>query len=385
MKDELLKPPSSIGNDDNVVMPAEAVEGGADISTPKRGSVLEGRVRALLHLRGFQTVTNKKVLDHEIDVWGEDDNHRVVLVECKEFYDGIPISASHIRNFFGKVYDIEHNYGENVYLAMFVSISGFTDPARALCERLGIFAVDYNTLELLEQSLEEIAPRHSTLEDQTVIELRKQRDKLSEEISKRNLVRRLAQQIEYYERTLQTKTLPSFLVPSSISTSFWLSNVEEIPFVGLNGTFKDFTVPAFPYIAHVIYEQRRIFGHKRLCVSTEYFEMQNGVIQITGTNLRDISAAPTEDAQPLMKELIGKPVLTLDEYELGTVADILISYRKTGWAVEAIKVSSSKYFKDKLTQPEFSIPGERISLREGMSWQLVAHLKVALELANHQF
>lgn len=35
MKDELLKPPSSIGNDDNVVMPAEAVEGGANISTPK--------------------------------------------------------------------------------------------------------------------------------------------------------------------------------------------------------------------------------------------------------------------------------------------------------------------------------------------------------------
>lgn len=104
----------------------------------------------------------------ESTLWGEDKDGRVALVECKEYYSSGPVTSSDIRNFFGKTYDIEHNYGENVYLKMFVSISGFTNVARALCERLAILAIDNNTLETMEQSSEEITPRYSSLEEQSV-------------------------------------------------------------------------------------------------------------------------------------------------------------------------------------------------------------------------
>ena len=92
----------------------------------------------------------------------------------QEYYTSGPVSSGQIRNFFGKAYDIEHNYGENVYLKIFISISGFTDAASSLCDRLGILAVDNNTLEILEQSSEDIVPKRASLEDRSVIELRKQ-------------------------------------------------------------------------------------------------------------------------------------------------------------------------------------------------------------------
>lgn len=88
---------------------------------PKRGSTLEGRARMLLQSKGYRATTNKVVLDHEIDVWGEDADGRIALVECKEYYTSGPVSSGQIRNFFGKAYDIEHNYGENVYLKIFIS------------------------------------------------------------------------------------------------------------------------------------------------------------------------------------------------------------------------------------------------------------------------
>ena len=134
----------------------------------KRGFTLEGRVRSLLQSKGYSATTNKIMRDNEIDLWGEDKDGRVALVECKEYYSSGPVTSSDIRNFFGKTYDIEHNYGENVYLKMFVSISGFTNVARALCERLAILAIDNNTLETMEQSSEEITPRYSSLEEQSV-------------------------------------------------------------------------------------------------------------------------------------------------------------------------------------------------------------------------
>lgn len=345
---------------------------------PRRGSTLEGRVRVLLQSKGYKAATNKIVLDHEVDVWGEDIDGRVALVECKEYYTSGPISSGQIRNFFGKTYDIEHNYGENVYLKMFVSISGFTDAARSLCERLGILAVDNNVLEILEQSSEDIVPRSASLEDQSVIELRKQRDQLQEEISRRNLVRKLGQQIDNYNRAIQTRTLPSFLVPSAISNSFWYSTVDEIPFVGLNGTFKHFSVPYFPRITYVLYEQRRLFGRKILCLSTENLDMGNGVIYIETDDIRTMATTPPDDAQPHIKNLIGGTAYTLDNQELGTITDIMIAYRNHLWLVEAIKVRSSDLLEDKLTHPEFSIPSERVSLKETPDkWHMIAHVRIA--------
>lgn len=351
-------------------------------NSPRRGSTLEGRVRVLLQSKGYKATTNRIVLDHEIDVWGEDVDGRVALVECKEYYNSGPISSGQIRNFFGKVYDIEHNYGENVYLKMFVSISGFTDAARSLCERLGILAVDNSALEILEQSSEEISPRYSSLEDQSVIELRKQRDRLHEEITRRNLVRKLGQQIDDYTRALQTRTLPSFLVPSAVSCSFWYSAVGEIPFVGLNGTFKDFASPLFPNITHVLYEQRKFWGRKTMCIPAVQLRMKNGVIHTQTADIKSLAINVPEDAYPYLKELVGSKVVTLDNHELGLVTDFLIACRNTGWLVEAIKVHNNNILKEKLSQPDFSIPSDRVSLEESLDkWRVVAHVKVASEVA----
>jgi sporulation protein YlmC with PRC-barrel domain len=345
---------------------------------PKRGSTLEGRARMLLQSKGYRATTNKVVLDHEIDVWGEDADGRIALVECKEYYTSGPVSSGQIRNFFGKAYDIEHNYGENVYLKIFIGISGFTDAASSLCDRLGILAVDNNTLEILEQSSEDIVPKRASLEDRSVIELRKQRDQLQEEVAKRNLVRKLGQQIDDYNRIIQTKTLPSFLVPSSISNSFWYSTVEDIPFVGLNGTFQHFAIPFFPRITYVLYEQRRLFGRKSLCLTAEYLEMANGIIYIQADDVRTVATNPLEDAYPFVKSLVGCTVYTLDNQQLGEVNDVLITYKHKRWSVEAVKVLSSPLLGGRLSHPEFSIPAERISLAETSDrWKVTAHVRIA--------
>jgi len=348
--------------------------------TPKRGSTLEGRVRALFQAKGYRAVTNKIVFDHEIDVWGEDENQRVAVAECKEYYATGPVTCGHVRNFFGKVFDIEHNYGENVYLAMFVSISGFTDTARALCDRLGILAVDAATLEVLEMSSEELTPRRSTLEDQAVLELRKQRDRLHEEITRRNLVRKLSQQIDDFNRILETKTLPGFLIPTTVSNSFWYSMVDELPFVGLNGTFKDFAAPMFPRLTLVLYEQRRLLGRKAMAISTDHLAMSNGVVHVREEALKDAAIASQTEVQPLVSHLLSRLVITADQLELGTVTDLLISYRNTQWVIESLKVASSGRLRARLAQPDFSIPSERVSLREDetIGWQILAHVKVAL-------
>lgn len=351
------------------------VEHNEPSKAPRRGSTLEGRVRFLLQSKGYQAETNKIVLDHEIDVWAEDGEGRVVLVECKEYYDSGPVSSGQIRNFFGKVYDIEHNYGEDIYLSMFVSISGFTDAARSLCERLGILAVDDGALQTYEQSSEQIVPRSASLVDQTVLELRKRRDTLRQEVDRRNLVRQLARQVNDYTNTLQTKTLPSFLVPSAISSSFWYSSAKEIPFVGLNGVFKDFAAPLFPRLSYVLYEQRRWWGQKTMGIPMEPLYMQNGIIHFRSTDIRELAIASPADAYPGIEDLMGGVVVTLDDYELGTVADLLVTFKGGNWTVEAIKVQSSAALMQELNQPAFYLPCERVSLDElPDKWRLVAHV-----------
>lgn len=349
-------------------------------SAPRRGSTLEGRVRSLLERRGFRAVTNKVVLDHEIDVWGVDQHGRIAVAECKEYYDAGPVSLFHIRNFFGKIFDISQNYGENIYLSLFVSISGFTDPARSLCDRLKILAIDADTLEMLEKSDEEITPRHSPLEDQALLALRKQRDQLREEINRRRLISQLSQKVEEYQVTLQTRTIPSFLVPAIHSVSFWYSQKSDIPYPGLNGELQDFTVPSFPEMAHLVYRRRRFIGHRELLVPLDACHMQGGVVYVTPEAL-ERAASPSDESRPSLQELHNTQVMTLDGSRLGTADDFRISYRDK-WRIDYVKVLSHLNLRQQLRSPSFTIPADRISLREADGgWQLVAHVRLATEVA----
>lgn len=362
--------------------PAELVEHRP--VTPRRGSTLEGRVRSLLERRGYRATTNRIILDHEIDVWGVDRDGRVAIAECKEYYDSGPVSPAQVRNFFGKVYDIEKNYGENIYLALFVSISGFSPAARSLCDRLKILAIDADTLETLEKSQEEIVPRYSPLEDQAVIALRRQRDQLREELDRRLLVRQLSQRIEEYKIALETRTIPSFLVPSAQSTSFWYSQCEEIPFAGLNGEFQDFTVPRFPLISRLVYRRRRLIGHRELALSLSDSRMQGGVVYVNSDALGQASPVGEED-QPGLRQLAQAPVVTLDNTLLGVAADFRISWRQDAWQVDCIKVASGAQLRKQLANPDFTIPADRVSPKEvGDGWQLVAHVRLASEIAVPQ-
>ncbi|HEY8531170.1 MAG TPA: restriction endonuclease, partial [Limnochorda sp.] len=343
---------------------------------PRRGSVLEGRIRALLEARGYHAVTGKIVLDHEIDVWGESPDGKVVLAECKEFYASGPATPAMVRDFFGKVYDIEQNYGEKVHLALFVSISGFTDAARSLCDRLGILALDAASLEFFEKSREELAPRYTPLEDQAVLNLRRERDRLAEELRRRELVRRLGQQIEEYRQQLETQTLPGFLVPSSASSSFWYSQLREVPFFGLGGEFVDFVSPYFPRLHFVTYLQRRLLGKKEALLPTELMSMKSGVVLVAPNAHQTPVRVQEDETSPKLAELIGRPVVTADGSALGTVADLQIAFQD-GWWVRCVKVRAARNLQASLPQAEFTLPGERTSLTEAseQGWVVTAHVR----------
>lgn len=357
--------------------------GGQPEGPPRRGSVLEGRVRALLEARGYHAVTGKVVLDHEIDVWAESPDGKVVLAECKEYYASGPATPALVRNFFGKVYDIEHSYGEKVYLALFVSISGFSDAARSLCERLGILALDAQSLEFFEKSQEELVPRYTPLEDQAILNLRMERDRLAEELRRRDLVRRLGQQIEEYRQQLETQTLPGFLVPSSASSSFWYSQLREVPFFGLGGEFVDFVSPYFPRLHFVTYLQRRLLGKKEGLLSTDLMSMKSGVVLVAPNAHQTPVRASEDETAPKLAELIGRPVVTADGAALGTVSDLQIAYQD-GWWVRCVKVRAARALQGSLQQAEFTLPGERTSLTEASEtgWVVTAHVRFAADLTG---
>lgn len=355
---------------------------------PRRGSTLEGRVKALLGRRGFRSVTNRVVLDHEFDVWAEDRDGRVVVAECKEYYDSGPATPAHIRNFFGKIYDIEKNYGTDVYMSLFVCISGFTDAARSLSERLGVMSLDLSALEMLESSEEELTPRYLPREDSTVLELRKKSERLREELNRRQLVRRLSERIEEYQRTLQTRTIPSFLVPSSTGRSFWFSKCHDIPVVGIDGAFDDYVVSSFPQIDGLCFTKRRFLGRKRVAVPVALFQMDSGVIHLVGKEA--LASDPTLETAPSLSELQGLPVHTLDNTSIGTAVDFLVSFGKDRPQVESILVQASSSLRDRLAETEFAIPGERISLKEsdgsvGEAKVLIAHVRLSEQiLSSHR-
>lgn len=347
---------------------------------PRRGSTLEGRMRVFLERRGFHATTNRIVLDHEFDVWAEDRDGRVIVAECKEYYQSGPATPAQIRNFFGKVYDVKNNYGTDIYVSLFVCISGFTDAARSLSERLGIMSLDLGALEILESSEEDLAPRYLPLEDSAVLELRKESERLREELNRRQLVRRLSERIEEYRRALLTRTIPSFLVPSSIGRTFWYSKSQEIPVVGVDGTFRDYVVASFPYIDGMYFSRRRLLGEKRTVVPATSFKMKEGVIYPVDEVL------PTADqslkSAPRLSQLQGLPVYTLDEEEIGAAVDFLLSFRGDKPAVESVVVQAAGSLKERLAEAKFTLPGERLSLKEskgstGEILGLVAHVRMS--------
>ena len=365
-----------------VVMPDETRREAEEsvARAPKRGSTLEGRMRVFLERRGFHAVTNRVVLDHEFDVWAEDRDGRVIVAECKEYYQSGPATPAQIRNFFGKVYDVEKNYGTDIYMSLFVCISGFTDAARSLSERLGIMSVDLGALEMLESSEEDLAPRYLPLEDSAVLELRKESERLREELNRRQLVRRLSERIEEYRRALMTRTIPSFLVPSSIGRTFWYSKSHEIPIVGIDGTFRDYVVASFPYIDGMYFSKRRFLGEKRTVVPATSFKMEEGVLYPVDEVLP--TSDPSLQSAPRLSELRGMLIYTLDQEEIGTTVDFFLSFRMDKPLVESVLVQAASHLRDRLAEATFTLPGERLSLMEskssaGETLSLVAHVRMS--------
>ena len=359
-------------------MMKEAEESGS--RAPRRGSTLEGRIRVFLERSGFHAVTNRVVLDHEFDVWAEDREGRVVVAECKEYYQSGPATPAQIRNFFGKVYDIENSYGTDVYMSLFVCISGFTDAARSLSERLRIVSVDLGELEMLESSGDDLTPRYVPLEDSAVLELRKESERLREELNRRRLVRRLSERIEEYQRVLLTRTIPSFLVPSSVGRTFWYSRSHEIPVVGIDGSFRDYVVASFPHIDGMCFSKRRFLGEKRTVVPVTSFKMEEGVIHLVDEVLS--TSDPSLQSTPCLSELRGLPIHTLDQKEIGTAVDFLLSFRRDKPMVESVVVQAASGLRDRLAEAEFTLPGERLSLKEsknstGETLSLVAHVRMS--------
>lgn len=117
-----------------------------------------------------------------------------------------------------------------------------------------------------------------------------------------------------------------------------------------------------------------------MAISTDHLAMSNGVVHVREEALKDAAIASQTEVQPLVSHLLSRLVITADQLELGTVTDLLISYRNTQWVIESLKVASSGRLRARLAQPDFSIPSERVSLREDetIGWQILAHVKVAL-------
>lgn len=348
---------------------------------PRPASVLAGRVRALLEARGYNAVTGKVVLEHEIDVWGEDEDGRVAVAGCREPGESGLATPVHIRDFFGKVYDIRHHYCNTIDLAIYVSPGGFTEQARSLCDRLGILALDAPTLEMLERSQEELRPRYVPPEDRAILTLLRERDRLEEEIRRRKLVRSLGQEIEEYRQQLETETIPGFLVPAETRPTFWYSRRDEVPFPALWGEFVDFVCPSFPRLPLVAYTRRRLLGVQERFFFSEALKLDGGIVHADPRARRAPLQAGTPETTPRLGEIVGRPVVTLDQTLLGSVADLQIAF-EDGWRVRRVLVTADDALKESLKEPEFTLPGERTTLRRSADgWVVVALVRLAADFA----
>lgn len=344
-------------------------------TSPRRGSTLEGRVRTLIQNRGYQATTNKIVLGNEFDVWGVNKEDQVAVAECKELYQSGSATPKMIRNFFGKIYDVTNNYGADVHASLFVCISGFTDQAKSLCERLRITPVGSEQLDNLERSEKDLSSRETTLEDETIISLRKERDELREKLNRRQVVRKLSQRVEEYKNQLKTKTLPGFLIPTSISNSFWLNDVEETPFIGLEGDLEDFIVINYPYIQHVSYKQKRFLGSRELYIPTANLSMEEGVVYVEGEGNNEL---PTSEV-PKLRNLLGGKVMSIDEKKLGQIQDFQISLQNE-CKVSAVKLSLTDELSSRLDTDTVTITADRTTTDDTGESYLTLHARLTKDI-----
>lgn len=137
---------------------------------------------------------------------------------------------------------------------------------------------------------------------------------------------------------------------------------------------------SFPHIDGMYFSKRRFLGEKRTVVPAISFKMEEGVIYPIDDVL------PTSDlslqSAPRLSELAGLPIYTLDQEEIGTAVDFLLSFRMDRPLVESVVVQAASDLRDRLAEATFTLPGERLSLKEskssaGETVSLVAHVRMS--------
>lgn len=193
----------------------------------KPGTTLEGRVAQLLRLMGYNVTRNIVIRDHEIDVFGEKENHKII-VECKEYYTQL-ISRDLILIFATKVRDIMPDE------AWFVTINDFESSALELCRRYGIRSINGYDLEQLEDEaiklMESVEFGRIPPEDRLLRLLKRRRTELSREKRRINEIQKTMNQIASLR--IQRIELPPYLYPTTESDLeekyIWLSDIEKMP------------------------------------------------------------------------------------------------------------------------------------------------------------
>lgn len=206
----------------------------------KAGTTLEGRVANLFRLMGYNVTRTFVVEGHEIDVYAERGDERII-VECKEYYRNL-IDRDLILIFNTKVRDIMPNE------AWFVTINDFEPSALNLCNRYGIRAVNGFLLEEYEdtaiKNLGSVKYGEIPREDRLLRTLKKRRSVLSKEKRRITEIRKVVGKIN--DLRIQRIELPSYLMPSieqDLEEKYvWLSELDRMPKITEEGIVEDIIV-----------------------------------------------------------------------------------------------------------------------------------------------
>ena len=331
----------------------------------RRGTSLEDRVAALLRNLGYVTELHKIMAGHEIDVWGEREDGRTIAVECKEHYSSGPFYASEVVKFVGVIADLRNIYGVPDD-AMFVSITGFTDDAKDLLERNDIIPADRETLLSLEQkikSLEDLKPA-TRIQDKAILKLRAELSALRREFNRRMEIDKLSSQIEDLKLRLELQTLPSFLQPAKTSVHVLYSSCRrgETPIIGLEGAFIDFLSLNYPHIDYILYSKKRFFGEKLLLRPPGALKISKGIIVMNPVSPEDIlDYSELEHGGFLLRNMIDKPVVTLNGVRLGRVMDLVIGVQNLYFQILAVKVDLDSDVRKDVGYETVLLPSARTS------------------------